>query len=209
MQEKIDTSAHPSGWYIFEPRFLVKTIHLARQVIDKNMPAEVPTTTDGEMDRLLQMQPANFWLNVAQMAELCHSGYPVDLVVYEDSLKVYTYVQNHLECAMKALVNSINTVEAPLDDLMILDEFAGRVFAHARYLMGKTDLTPVSMISGLNITGLGENSIFKAVGNKSLDPAKVKAEATPEDDGYPVRSSFAGQIAQLQANSYSTGGWAL
>jgi hypothetical protein len=55
--DTIDTSEHPSDWYIFEPRFLARSIGLARQYLDKNMPDEVPTTTDKEFDRLLQLQP--------------------------------------------------------------------------------------------------------------------------------------------------------
>lgn len=209
MQTKIDTSEHPSWWYIFEPRFLARTIQLARSYIDKNMPDEVPTTSDREMDRLLQMQPANFWLTVTQMAELCQLGFPLDLVEYNDSLKVYTYVQNHLETAMRSLMSGMNAADPEtLEDLMVLEEFAGRVFAHARFLMGKVESGEVSMISGLTLAGLGENSIFKAASNKTLDSSVVKA-TTEEDDGYPKRTSFASQISMLQAKNMENGAYRL
>lgn len=202
--QTIDVSQHPSGWYIFEPRFLVRTIHLARHFIDKNMPAEVPTTQDKELDRLLAQQPANFWLNAAQMAELCYQGYPVSLVEYTDSLTVYTYVQNHLDTAMKVLVNSINTIEAPLDDLAILEAFADRVFAHARFLMPKSEGAVGSMIQGLDMTGLGLASIFKVATATNLKDAMMPVQAE-EDDGYPKRTSYASQIAELQMRGIEQG----
>jgi hypothetical protein len=200
MTTNIDVTLHPSGWYIFEPRFLVQSIQLARQQIDKNFPKEVPTTEDKELDRLIPLQPAKFWLNVAQMAELCYQGYPLSLVNYQDSLPVYTYVQNHLEQAMKVLVNSLNSNQAPLDDLMILEEFASRVFAHARYLMPKSDGANASLISGLNLSGLGQISIFKAA---------MKTATVQEDDGYPKRQSFTGQIAQLQTQGITDGTYSI
>jgi hypothetical protein len=205
--DTIDTSEHPSDWYIFEPRFLARSIGLARQYLDKNMPDEVPTTTDKEFDRLLQLQPANFWLNCAEMAELIHNGYPLDLINYKDCLTVYTYVQNHLEKAMKVLVNNINTMNAPLDDLLMLDSFADRVFAHARFLMPKSGGAVGTMIQGLDITGLGQVSIFKAVTAPSLKDALITS--TEEDDGYPKRESFASQIANLQTVGIENGTYTL
>ena len=170
------------------------------------MPREVPTTEDKEFDRQLARQPAKFWLNCAQMAELCHNGYPVSLVEYNDSLTVYTYVQNHLEQAMKALLGSMHVLEAPLDDLMILEEFAGRVFAHARFLMPKGQGPAPGLITGLDLSGLGETSIFKVATAKTLKEAIAPVE---EDDGYPKRISFASQITQLQMQGVENGTYRL
>lgn len=200
MQE-IDVSQHSSDWYIFEPRFLAQTIQLAQFFINKDAPAEVPTTEDKELDRQLAQQPARFWLNCAQMAELVHNGYPLSLVNYNDSLPVYIYVQNHLEMAIRALTNSMHTRDAPLDDLLILEAFAARVFGHARYLMPKSGGPSQGLITGLDITGLGESSIFKAAASKSLTEAT--AAPVEEDDGYQKRISYASNIVSLQISAIS------
>lgn len=204
-QYDIDVSEHPSDYYLFEPRFLVGTIQLALTVIEETHNFSHAHTGDRAMDRDLQYKPARVWLNIDQMIKIIQAGYRTSLVNEQDSLQVYVYIQNHLDTAMRFLSGSMHHVKAPLDDLIALDKLADMVFVYARIQMGKDDTAPEGMIAGLSLSGMGENSIFKAAATKSLD----QQAAASEDDGYPKRKPYAAQLMDLVHSGIEAGTYQL
>lgn len=93
----------------------------------------MPTTGSLEMDRDIGAQLKLMWLPIHQMVEYHRVGVPVRLVKVSDAEVIYGYVQNHLEAWLDRVRNSFNDREAPVDDLVALDNFANDVYAHARY----------------------------------------------------------------------------
>lgn len=127
----------------------------------------VATTGNIEMDRDIGNQLKLMWLPIHQMVEYHRVGVPVRLVKVSDAEVIYGYVQNHLEAWLERIRNSFNDREAPVDDLVALDNFANDVYSHARYSTK---------------SALLENSLSRAImnlGGMVMNAPKAAISATP------------------------------
>lgn len=131
MSVDIDTTIS-SDVYIFERTFLVRTTHAATlDPIEVEMFGIVSTGVknyDPPIER-----PTTCYLSIAKMATIFDKGHPIALINKADVKRVYEYIQYHLESWMSVLANGINAIEAPFDDLLILDRFASSVYGVAAY----------------------------------------------------------------------------
>lgn len=84
------------------------------------------------IDRQLDKQEIQTQASIDTMFEKWRTGVTVRVLRYEDTAEIYRIIQSHIVSWMDHLENGINVGNAPLKDLVQLDEFAAVVYDKAR-----------------------------------------------------------------------------
>jgi hypothetical protein len=102
------------------------------------------TTLDRDIDKTLASQ----WLTTMQpihyMVDHYKEGLQVKIVHYKDVKTIYEHISKHLAAWKNMLEYGINVGDAPLDDLIAMDQFANAVYEHAKF-----QFTPDTVSSAL------------------------------------------------------------
>ena len=90
---------------------------------------------DGIMGELLKT-----YLSIDQMIELYKKDVPIRVVNYSDTKAIYEAISKHIEAWKFMLERGINIGDAPIEDLIAMDEFANLVYDHARHQFTRDDV---------------------------------------------------------------------
>lgn len=123
-------------------------------------------------------------MTINTMVELYKTGATVNIVNPADTKKIYEIVAEHLEDWKEYLRTQMNTGDAPIEDLILLDKFASIVYKHA--LPHFTREIAKTFIDG-SAVAMMKADIMNAFGQAS--PGVVKEEETKMPD---QRDSLAG-----------------
>lgn len=94
----------------------------------------IPSSGDEAFDKVMQGELITTWKSINLMIEIFRTGGRVHIVDHDDCVKIYHYIDNHLDTWRRHLENSpINSNRAPVDDLILCDEFSEVVFQYARW----------------------------------------------------------------------------
>lgn len=93
-----------------------------------------PTTFNNDIDRELAKQWIDTMLNIAKMVDLFRDGVPIRIVKYDDTKKIYDHIESHLQAWVYNLEHNLNIGDAPIDDLIAMNEFANNIHPIARSL---------------------------------------------------------------------------
>jgi hypothetical protein len=91
-----------------------------------------PTAGDPDYDREMRNEIVDRQLTIAEMACYFRDGVTVRVVKRDDTKKIYERITDHL-IAWRDALSSLNHPQAPIEDLLVLDEFAHKVYEHARW----------------------------------------------------------------------------
>jgi len=183
---KIDTAV-----YVFEHLFLCRIPNLESMSADYIRHFGMPTTGDKQLDRDLSMQDITTMLPISKMAEYHSTGVAIKIVNRGDVKDIYDIVTLHLGKWKKHLEVSYNLGEAPLDDLMTLDNFATAVYNEAKYDYEQGVVTSEFLQHMSSTVRLNKKNFFKTnspVG--TLDKEGNLRVHGPEDKTYPERDSM-------------------
>lgn len=112
-------------------------------------------------------------ITIDKMVEYHKKGIPIQVVNYDDCEKIYQCVERHLRAWANLLQHGVNIGDAPIDDLIAMDEFANSVYSKAKYIIKDEIATSVFMQRISSITTLSRNTFGSAI-TKNTD--KVKRE---------------------------------
>lgn len=141
----------------------------------------LPTTGDPTLDRSMMHNVQDTWLTINEMIEYYRRGIEIRIRNYDDTKRIYDYIQAHLKAWQRDILNSHTTRHAPLDDLIDLDRFANLVYDKAKYLFN-ANATQSEFIEGLE-RSLNFVSLFNI-------PQETPSRDTEGKDPYPKRESF-------------------
>jgi hypothetical protein len=163
-----------------------------------------PITGDKGIDNTLAHQFITTMLPISKMVEYFKRGVPVKVVVRSDIKEIYTAISEHLQAWMAQLQNGINIGNAPLADLIAMDEFANTVFEHARYQFTQSMVDSALYRNMSGITGLSRESFFK---KKDTGPmlnrnGSVMTDEERNDVVYPKRESMADMFSDVRVSNH-------
>jgi len=126
--------------------------------------------------------------SIADMAEYYREGTPIGLVNKEDAPTIYEAIQEHLLAWKNQLHVGINVGDAPVEDLVVLDEFANSVFdiSKHQYKPGYDDDFLIRQL-GFN-NRMGPHNFFKP--NILAKPDDVVRINEDDDPNLPVRDTL-------------------
>jgi len=102
-----------------------------------------------EIDRELHTELTDTMCTINQMVEFYRNGIVVRVVKIADCKKIYERVTDHLLAWKYHLERGMNIGDAPVEDFILMDNFADAVYPHARALMGN-DITMSQFFRDLN-----------------------------------------------------------
>lgn len=91
-----------------------------------------PTSGDPDYDREMRNEIVDRFLTIAEMACYFRDGITVRVKHRADTKKIYERITDHL-IAWRDALSSLNHPQAPIEDLLTLDEFAHKVYEHAKW----------------------------------------------------------------------------
>ena len=140
--EKIPIEAgKDSTFYLWEILFLASVPESATVSIEDYKLRGRPSTGDLELDRMNANALTTTWMNIAKMVEYRSNGVPVRIHSDEDVKTIYEYIQNHLLAWSAKVQRGMNSIDAPLDDLLAMERFAEEIFQHAKWMFGDQSAT--------------------------------------------------------------------
>lgn len=191
MKKQIDPNVD-SRYYIFDYLFECKVPNLETMSVDYIRHFGTPTTGYQELDRQLSNELIHTYLPISTMTEHFKNGVRIYIPNYEDIKFMYDCISNHLNLWKKRMENAINVGEAPIEDLIALDQFANAVYDKAKFQMS------ADIIDSLFIRHLSSNSQINR-GGLFKDSPKLANPFTDKTDGivtinkdkkYPERTSL-------------------
>lgn len=167
--EEVDPNKD-SSYYIWDVRFNVNVRQL--DITSEDYLKQLGWIDSG--DPLINKEIANEIITIrvpiSEMIEMYKKGVSFHIVNKEDTVVIFEYIQNHLEKMAGYATNtkSLNRNNLPLNDLILMEEFADKIYNHAKYREKK-----------YSFKGLLENQMDH-LGMPTLDDV-FKVEKTQEE----------------------------
>lgn len=185
-------STQPTANLIFDCLFTVRVPDLQTRSEQHIKMFGVHSTGDRAQDMVMANQLITVMLSIAKMVEYHKQGVNIRVVKREDVLTIYDYITRHLQAWKDRLNQGLNIGDAPIDDLISLDQFANVVHESAKYQFTR-EIADSILAKHLSSTiTFNKHNIFKKESSAAAivtnqDPTKDKVEK--EED--LQRSGFA------------------
>lgn len=125
-------------WYLWNEKFFCRVSNILSMSPAYLGHYGMPTSGDPVIDQQTANELVDRYLSINQMVEYYQHGVPVYVRVEKDTVRIYEYISNHLTAWKQKLDRELNVRDAPLDDLLLLDQFASVVYKHARHHFEQT-----------------------------------------------------------------------
>ena len=120
-------------WYLKNKLFRVSVPQLrSRSLRDMELFGTM-ISGDQRIDRENSNSETVCFLSIDKMLEYHVANVPVRVLRREDTKQIYEYIKDHLEAWAKVFSETLNTQLVPIEDLILLDEFASKIYIHARH----------------------------------------------------------------------------
>lgn len=166
----------------------------------------VYSTGDKSLDKdILGYQQTIGMLTIDRIIELYKVDCPISICKREDTIKIYELIQDHLYAWLERLEYGVNIYNAPIEDLIVLDEFAQKIF---QYVGPEYKAREIKNDIHARLTRYGKYNVLNIVKKPlSLQSDNVKVDEedgsveinTPKDDT-PKRESLADMLKQSLMN---------
>ena len=147
------------------------------------------STGSKKHDKSIPDQYVDTYVSIAKMVEYFQQGVTIHIHNYDDCETIYHIIERHLRRWKNQFAYGINIGDAPIQDLIAMDEFAMKIYDKAKYLI-KDDI--VNSLAVQQMTGL--SSLSRSSFMKSLQTYQEKTNPTRsqevEEKKYPERDSL-------------------
>jgi hypothetical protein len=189
-------------YYLWEKKFLCNLRYGDTFTIDRLKSQGIYTSGDQATDRAMMNTQTRFWLSINQMVDYFQQGIIVGVVERADTAKIYEYISNHIDAFRREIAMAFDLNDIPLDDLVILDEFATTVYEHAKHQFTKEvahDLIARRMDA---LVGFTPDNILGEERKEPVATPTVPGAEEEEDDGYEKRNSLRDYFVRLSRNQH-------
>lgn len=150
----------------------------------------MPTTGDPGIDQAMADQWITTMIPISKMVEYSKQGISIKIVKYDDVKTIYSYISLHLQAWKNQIGNGLNIGDAPIDDLIALDEFANLVYDHAKYQFTRSMADSILARHLNGVTKFNKTNFFKPDINIT-NPDNITKINDAEDVKLPERESMA------------------
>jgi len=142
---------------IFERKYEIRIRMIDNVSIEEVEFYGMYTSGDRELDAELQNELIVRWLSINEMVEYFKRGKPFRVTNSKDTEEIYGIIHQYLQSWKVKLENSVNIGNAPVEDLIALDQMASVLHGYACEHM-KIDKTQSSLMNYFASVGLGRKS---------------------------------------------------
>lgn len=151
-------------------------------------------TGDPQRDKQMKDEIIDTYVNINKLVEYHQKDIPFRLHRYEDTKIIYELIQEHLEAWADRLNRAVNIADAPIEDLIALDQLANAVYDKAKYYMTPSDA------GGAFSRYLGKHTSFKRSSFKmptKAGPIEDVVIGAQNEDNFPNRDSMAERFKSI------------
>lgn len=141
MPYKDDGLEHDTTFYIWDVQWRCKVPQLQTTDVEYIRFFGTPTTFNSGIDKEMAKQWIDTMLPIAKMVEYHRKGIPFRIYYYDDVKLIYDFIEKHLQAWANNLKNGLNIGDAPIDDLVAMNEFANTVYPLARPYFSDTNMS--------------------------------------------------------------------
>lgn len=185
MENKADTA-----YYIWEYLFRCRVPQLQTTSAEYIRHFGVPTTGIPEYDKNLANQLVDTAIPIVKMVEYFKKGIPVYIIKQSDVKTIYEYIEQHIHAWKNNIQRGIHIGNAPIDDLIVMDQFANKIYEHAKYNFTKEMADSMLLRQMSSVMSVNKSNILKPIEDE-LKTVTVNAVEDDPNDGYKPRESFA------------------
>lgn len=156
---------------IFERKYEIRIKVIDNTSIEEMQHFGRYTTGDKAFDKALLEERITRWLSINEMLEYYKRGKPFSIVNIQNAEEIYTTIHQYLLSWESRIKNSVNIGNAPIDDLIDLDSFAGKIHGYACETM-RVQKTQSSLMNYFASVGLGRGSVYTPEEATNNEPKK-------------------------------------
>lgn len=124
---------HPHVKALFDTLYRVRIPTRLMQSIEEQRMFGMRATGDKVLDNALQNEITTTWISINQMVEYFKDGTQIGIVDHADTKRIFDAITTHLNYWLGHFRNGVNFHDSPIDDLILLDKFAGTVYQHSKF----------------------------------------------------------------------------
>lgn len=193
--KKQNRASVPPGCDIWDRYFKVKMLYLHSRSIDQIRKFGIRISGIEEIDRDLERQMIETEMNIDSMFEKWRKGVTIRVINYNDSGEIYRIIHSHLVAWAEYLSTGVNIGDAPLKDLIELDQFAAIVYDKAVNVFSQEDRNTAIASNFLNVQSINFKNILKREPNESStkmnsNGVEVMTVTKNEKASLPMRHSM-------------------
>ena len=130
-QQLQESAVTTYGRPIWERLFKASVAYKESASVDYIRLFGLPTVGDATLDSQMHNQQIETYMTINKMVEYFKIGVSVSVLVHSDTKLIYQIISDYLNAWKEQLDKGINVGNAPIDDLVLLDQFAAVVHDHA------------------------------------------------------------------------------
>lgn len=148
------------------------------------------STGSKKHDKAIPDQYVDTYISIAKMVEYFQQGVTIQVYNYDDCKTIYEIIERHLRRWQAQFAHGINIGDAPVDDLIAMDEFANKIYDKAKYLIKPDIVNSLAVQQMSSISSLSRSAFYSRIQehNEKNNPTLTKAQ---EQEKYPERASLA------------------
>lgn len=195
---------------LFVRRFSCRYPTMLAKDIDEIKSVGLYSTGDKRLDKeVINAQMTNAMLTINEMVELYRKDCPVYIRSREDTVTIYELIMDHLLVWSRHLDRGINISKAPIEDLILLDEFAENIFQYVRYEYKKSNVQNelhrrISSLNRYNAVNILKKPLYLQQPKLTVDVVNVSVDEEgvidinkkDPDDDLPKRNSLANMLKE-------------
>lgn len=145
------------GAAIWEGLYYMRVPWLATQSTEEIRRFGVPTTGNKLTDIQMYNNPVTVMITINDMVEYFRKGVSITFVDARQTREVYDIVNNYLMAWRDHLQSASANVEVPIDDLLLLDQFAEKLWPLAQTFGAVKPIFENSLLAAL---GAGQSNLL-------------------------------------------------
>lgn len=166
----IPESERDTAWNIFHREFMCKMSVIDGMTINDLEVYGMRCSGIPDLDQFTANELVTRLLPISKMAMFYQNGARLYICNPEDTKTIYELISAHLT-AWKHFIDTSPIIQGdpPLEDLLLLDQFANSIYVHARWHLDTEWITSDIVRSMTNTLGISRTSRF---GNKLIEESR-------------------------------------
>lgn len=182
--------------FIWDYLFKVRVPYLQSRSIDDIRKHGVALSGVAEIDNDIHNQWQTTMISIAKMVTFYREGVPIRVSAESDVKLIYEHISNHIHAWKTRLENGINIGDAPIDDLIMMDQFASTIYEHAKYqftpeIVNSLLAQHMTSVQRVNAHNFFSSSVMSKLNNPDHDGQEGITMINGEgEDAYPERDTL-------------------